>query len=746
MIYTLYSYKGGVGRSMALANLAETFYKAGLRVLMVDWDLEAPGLERFFLSESEIEEVAGKPGVMEMLLGYKKLLAQEFLESTANKDLPFEKLDRFVIDMYPNSSDTGKLWLLTAGKHSKEHFNNYAKSVLTFDWQDFYQNWEGSRYVEWLRQEFLLMADIVLIDSRTGVTEMGGVCTYQFADVIVMFCAANQQNLDGTREMLLDFKDPRVQEIRRRPLEVLVVPARIENSESDYLNEFQTKFLNLFTKYTPPSLSFGPDMFDQLSIPYSPRYAYRETLAVREKNKASARKIVDSFNRLAFAMSRLAPKDSAIRLAIPETELIIGDETVIGSVLAGDVIVGNKVVSSNEGFISGNIIGDTVVTNIVNTYGSPYSEEQAYLDGVLSRYEIWDSLYVPLAATASIRIIPKETSRLNLPKSFIPYEFGKILFAFQEGREKIEERQELVEDLRALVEKHCRLLLLGEPGSGKTTTLQRLACDFARAAKADADAPIPVLLSLNTFNDDEHFDTFLSRHLGPLAPYVDTYRSKRGLVLLLDGLNEMPKEQFARNINRIQRSFSDNLNDTIVITCRTMDYTPDILQFDTVNILNLNTYRIHLFLNNFLQLEDSENLFQILNSNNKLLELCNNPYMLFMIIQVYVSQKSFPANHMELVNVFVEVLLSREQKRGFSEWIDITYKKLGLAALAKAIKSQSSTSVELTWALEQIGARVSGCDARQLLYLAASANLLYVRETSVRFTHEMFQEFFASYQ
>jgi cellulose biosynthesis protein BcsQ len=41
MIYTFYSYKGGVGRSMALVNIAELFYQAGLKVLMVDLDLES---------------------------------------------------------------------------------------------------------------------------------------------------------------------------------------------------------------------------------------------------------------------------------------------------------------------------------------------------------------------------------------------------------------------------------------------------------------------------------------------------------------------------------------------------------------------------------------------------------------------------------------------------------------------------------------------------------------------------------
>ena len=48
-VVTFYSYKGGVGRSMALANIAVILAKWGKKVLMVDWDLEAPGLVQYFL-------------------------------------------------------------------------------------------------------------------------------------------------------------------------------------------------------------------------------------------------------------------------------------------------------------------------------------------------------------------------------------------------------------------------------------------------------------------------------------------------------------------------------------------------------------------------------------------------------------------------------------------------------------------------------------------------------------------------
>jgi len=48
-VVTFYSYKGGVGRSFALANIAVLLARWGHRVLTIDWDLEAPGLERYLM-------------------------------------------------------------------------------------------------------------------------------------------------------------------------------------------------------------------------------------------------------------------------------------------------------------------------------------------------------------------------------------------------------------------------------------------------------------------------------------------------------------------------------------------------------------------------------------------------------------------------------------------------------------------------------------------------------------------------
>src|SRR5581483_1372004 len=70
MIFTFYSFKGGVGRSMTLANVAEVFYARGLRVLMIDFDLEAPGLERYFDVKNSVTpnaEIPAHLGVIDFI-------------------------------------------------------------------------------------------------------------------------------------------------------------------------------------------------------------------------------------------------------------------------------------------------------------------------------------------------------------------------------------------------------------------------------------------------------------------------------------------------------------------------------------------------------------------------------------------------------------------------------------------------------------------------------------------------------
>jgi hypothetical protein len=351
---------------MAVANVAVCLYRRGARVLVIDWDLEAPGIENFFFeSESQLQDVKSQLGVIDLLLDYRQrysLVAsaadpsQQSLESgKIQSSTPVKPFDRvaphllpvrnFLYPIYLPQSPTDKraagLWLLPsgwrttgrkeggsqpAGRTSKDdRFSRYAEAVQSFDWADFYTQYDGESYFKWFRDQLLpfpaqtseigddrLGFDAVLIDSRTGVTEMGGVCTRQLADVVVSFCAPNYQNLDGVARMSESFVREDLRKLRGGRLpEVVVVPARVDlQGETNEQNSFRQKFED---KLQSPLAyaQIGMNMWDLL-IPYVTKYAYRETLTVgvKDSNKTLEKAYVDLTTRLAL----LADPDSNLRI------------------------------------------------------------------------------------------------------------------------------------------------------------------------------------------------------------------------------------------------------------------------------------------------------------------------------------------------------------------------------------------------------------------------------------------------
>ena len=175
---TFYSYKGGVGRSLALANTAAVLVKQGRRVVLIDFDLEAPGLDSF----AEFAPAAGQPGVVEYV--------SEFCQ---HKSAP--AIDSFVHKCNLPGPLRGDLWIMSAGKRDA----SYNQQLTRINWSELYESGLGTAFFEnWkaaINRRF--KPDFVFVDSRTGLTEVGGVCTTQFPDLVVMLFGLNEQNVKG---------------------------------------------------------------------------------------------------------------------------------------------------------------------------------------------------------------------------------------------------------------------------------------------------------------------------------------------------------------------------------------------------------------------------------------------------------------------------------------------------------------------------------------------------------------------
>src|SRR5580693_6075303 len=179
-VVTFYSYKGGVGRTKALANVAFRLAdRNDLDVIAVDWDLEAPGLHRFFGISDEV--AATKGGLLAWREAYED-----------DADAPPDATQWLIPVTSPKPAN-GSLSLLLAGRLDE----GYSDRLRGFDWLPFYRFNAGFAAIETLRKQLAGRADMVLVDSRTGVTDAGGICTVQVPDGVVLMTAANEQSWKG---------------------------------------------------------------------------------------------------------------------------------------------------------------------------------------------------------------------------------------------------------------------------------------------------------------------------------------------------------------------------------------------------------------------------------------------------------------------------------------------------------------------------------------------------------------------
>ena len=147
-IVTFYSYKGGTGRTMALANVAWILASNGNRVLSVDWDLESPGLHKFFHPFLDESTVSATPGVIEIINDYASAAVDP---GPRNDDwhLEYAHVERHAVSLEWAFPDGGKLDFLSAGRQNRD----YSAAVCSLDWDNFYDRLGGGRFFRAMRDD-----------------------------------------------------------------------------------------------------------------------------------------------------------------------------------------------------------------------------------------------------------------------------------------------------------------------------------------------------------------------------------------------------------------------------------------------------------------------------------------------------------------------------------------------------------------------------------------------------------------
>lgn len=307
ILVTFYSFKGGVGRTQALANVAVELANRDHDVVLLDMDLESPGLHTYFRVSDAPDaraatdaDLAGADGLIDILTRYVELTPDEAPEV----------VERLVPLHHPRRTPgAGRLRLLPPGRLD----GGYMQRVSTFSWDRFYAELHGYAFMEFVRDTLLSAAgaDFVLVDSRTGLTDVGSVCTAQLPDVLVIPFALHRQGIAGTRHITARVAEYTARRgVDARLHKVLLVPSRVE--EDGNLDE-----LNAYLDLTQQRLgeSFAPlaELRAEIGerIPYHASVAYGEPIVVNGPRETALSKPYTALADRLLALRRgVAPEDA----------------------------------------------------------------------------------------------------------------------------------------------------------------------------------------------------------------------------------------------------------------------------------------------------------------------------------------------------------------------------------------------------------------------------------------------------
>ncbi|WPJ97554.1 NACHT domain-containing protein [Coraliomargarita algicola] len=180
---------------------------------------------------------------------------------------------------------------------------------------------------------------------------------------------------------------------------------------------------------------------------------------------------------------------------------------------------------------------------------------------------------------------------------------------------------EAVSDESQLLCGQSNILILGDPGAGKTTTIKRLAIRLLSPSKSEEDKfNCPLLIRMKDIGEDETISEHVIGKIGltkflkndvsdlkkrkryefltlsgkPVINQVASFMNKTGCVLLVDGLDETGLLNFSNYKNELSSLAGLLSNPSIVASCRSGDYDKTFEHFDVIEILPLDSPQIEL--------------------------------------------------------------------------------------------------------------------------------------------------------
>ena len=184
-----YSYKGGVGRTTTMVMSAIEMAKKGKKIVMIDFDLEAPGVASIFPDES-----ISQYGLLDYLIE----------SSVYGNELQIDEYMYNVSDYCHVNQDGGEIYVIPAyGKIVDNNAELYRKCLMRFN-LDMPVYMESSTPIDGLLKKIdaFIKPDYIFIDTRSGLHQIGGITLSRYSDMAVLFFYGSRQNVEGMKMVL----------------------------------------------------------------------------------------------------------------------------------------------------------------------------------------------------------------------------------------------------------------------------------------------------------------------------------------------------------------------------------------------------------------------------------------------------------------------------------------------------------------------------------------------------------------
>lgn len=225
-------------------------------------------------------------------------------------------------------------------------------------------------------------------------------------------------------------------------------------------------------------------------------------------------------------------------------------------------------------------------------------------------------------------------------------------------------------EAKQAVQNFQRLMIVGQPGSGKTMLLKSLALNYANEKWNIPQQPIAIVLELNRLSDakltiEQQLVKALERDDFPNGVNFVEQGLKQGMIMLLfDGLDEVNSTDRPDVVRRLQDFIDTYDHCRVAITCRTQVYKREFdVQVDqTVEVVEFNDQQIRKFLRPWKQSMNAdksvEQLLQALQDRPRIMELARNPLMLTIIAYLYTDTAFvLPHSRAEFYQKATDILL-----------------------------------------------------------------------------------------